>query len=203
MKINPNLLTDQGYTLLDKLEHNELLPFIQLYLKKTTRFSVLYFLANGLIVAFIAYSFFNPPTGVIWYKAFPYLFYGIGFTLILIPIHELLHALAYKMVGAKETSYDADFRKFIFMAMADKFVANRNEFILVALLPFLGISIIAIILFAFVSALWTFTLMGVLLMHTAACSGDFGMLSYLDFHRGKEVVTYDDKENKVSYFYSK
>ena len=33
------------------------------------------------------------------------------------------------------------------------------------------------------------------------CSGDFGLLSYFEFNKDKQVVTYDDIENKISYFY--
>jgi hypothetical protein len=35
------------------------------------------------------------------------------------------------------------------------------------------------------------------------CSGDFGLLSYFDVHRDKEMVTYDDKAAGRSYFYAK
>jgi hypothetical protein len=35
------------------------------------------------------------------------------------------------------------------------------------------------------------------------CSGDFGILSYFELHKDKEVVTYDDIENKISYFYGR
>lgn len=45
--------------------------------------------------------------------------------------------------------------------------------------------------------------MGVLLAHTAMCSGDFGLLSYFEFNKEKNVVSYDDVENKISYFYAK
>jgi hypothetical protein len=57
-----------------------------------------------------------------------------------------------------------------------------------------------ILLFA-VSSNWTLTIVGILLTHTAMCSGDFGLLSYFEYNKKKQVVTYDDIENKVSYFY--
>ena len=94
-------------------------------------------------------------------------------------------------------------KKFYFLAMADQFVVNKREFQIVALAPFVIISSLAIIGLFFVGSLWSFAMLGILLMHTACCSGDFAMLSYFDFHKDKTVVTYDDKENKVSYFYSK
>ena len=89
------------------------------------------------------------------------------------------------------------------MALADKFVANRKEFQIVALLPFIVISTTLLILLCFAGQVWSFTILGVLLTHTAFCSGDFGLLSYFDYHKDKDVVTYDDIENRISYFYGK
>jgi len=45
--------------------------------------------------------------------------------------------------------------------------------------------------------------MATLLAHTAMCSGDFGLLSYFDYHRDKDIVTYDEVESNISYFYSR
>lgn len=47
------------------------------------------------------------------------------------------------------------------------------------------------------------TLTGALLAHTAMCSGDFALLSYFDCQVDKQVVTYDDREKKISYFYGR
>jgi len=33
--------------------------------------------------------------------------------------------------------------------------------------------------------------------------GDFELLSYFEFHKNKQVVTYDNKDNGISYFYRK
>lgn len=45
--------------------------------------------------------------------------------------------------------------------------------------------------------------MATLLAHTTMCSGDFGLLSYFDYHRDKDIVTYDEVESNISYFYSR
>ena len=87
------------------------------------------------------------------------------------------------------------------MALADKFVANKNEFGIVVLAPFISISMIFLLLLTIASYNWSLTILGILLCHTAMSSGDFALLCYFEFHRDKEVVTYDDVENKISYFY--
>jgi len=33
------------------------------------------------------------------------------------------------------------------------------------------------------------------------CSGDFGLLSYFEYHKDKNVVTYDEIASNTSYFY--
>jgi hypothetical protein len=40
MKLKPEELTDNGYVLLDHLSYKEMVPFIQTYMKKRTKFSV-------------------------------------------------------------------------------------------------------------------------------------------------------------------
>lgn len=205
MKLKPEELAQHGYSLLDKLEHTELVPFVRTYIRKRTIFSMIYYCCNIISVALIIFYFikFHGTTGFSIGKGFSYLSYGLAITFLLIPLHEYIHALAYKSQGAKQTSYDMHLKKFYFLAMADQFVVNKREFQIVALAPFVIISSLSIIGLFFVDSLWIFAMLGILLMHTACCSGDFAMLSYFDFHKDKTVVTYDDKENKISYFYSK
>ena len=82
------------------------------------------------------------------------------------------------------------------MAIADKFVTSRREFKIIALAPFLIISS-ALFIASFVSGeAWKLTLFTTLLIHSIACSGDFALLSYFEFNKKKNVVTYDDKETK-------
>jgi len=120
-----------------------------------------------------------------------------------LPLFEYIHVLAYKINGATNTSYDANLRKFYFMALADKFVANKREFQIIALAPFLIISSILISIIFYADQSWTLTCVATLLAHTAMRSGDFGLLSYFDYHQDKEVVTYDEVENNISFFYGR
>ncbi len=205
MKLRPEELTENGYTLLDSLGHKEIVPFIRTYIKKRTFFSTFYLMSNLVAVGLIGYYFYAyyHSGNFSFDKGFTHFSYGLAIAFGLVPIHEYIHVLAYKSQGAEHTSYDANWKKFYFMALANKFVANRKEFQIVALLPFIVISTTLLILLFFVGQLWSFTILGVLLTHTAFCSGDFGLLSYFDYHKSKDVVTYDDVENKISYFYGK
>lgn len=205
MKIKPEELSAKGFVLLDNLEHKELIPFVRTYLKKQTPISYFYTFCNVVIAGVIIYWFWKNygTNGFNLGNAFSHFSYGLAIAFGLIPIHEYIHVLAYKSQGAINTSYDSNWKKFYFMAIADKFVANKKEFRIVALAPFVVISTTLIILSFFTSQLWTFTVFGVLLTHTAFSSGDFGILSYFDYHEEKDIVTYDDKDNNISYFYGK
>ena len=203
MDIKPESLESNGYVLMEKLEHMELIPFVRLYMSKWTRFAIIYTICNVLVFASAGYYLIR------YYKegvfsmedGLTHLFYGFAIAFFLLPIHEFIHVLAYKSQGALHTSYDANLKKFYFLAVADKFVANKREFQIVALAPIVVISSLFGVLLFFTSPLWTVTILGTLLVHTAFCSGDFGMLSYFDFHKDKDIVTFDDKEGRVSYFY--
>lgn len=81
----------------------------------------------------------------------------------------------------------ANLKKFYFMALADKFVANKKEFEIVALSPFIFITIILSVLLFLVNSTWTLAIVAILLTHTAMCSGDFGLLSYFEFIRIKKL----------------
>lgn len=203
MKIRPEELSENGYVLIDSLGHKELVPFIQTYMKKRTRYSIIYYFCNIIVVGLAGYYFiegYNLSEYSLGDR-FTHFSLGLAIALALVPLHEYIHVLAYKSQGATKTSYDANLKKFYFMALADKFVASKKEFEVVALAPFLTITTILTTLFFVINSNWTLTIIGILLAHTAMCSGDFGLLSYFQYHKNRQVVTYDDVENKISYFY--
>ncbi|MBL0007528.1 MAG: hypothetical protein IPP25_10220 [Saprospiraceae bacterium] len=49
------MLESNGYILLDRTEHMELVPFVRTYINKRTRFSNLYMLSNLLIFGSVRY----------------------------------------------------------------------------------------------------------------------------------------------------
>lgn len=205
MNLQPEELEKNGYVLLDSLGHKDLTPFIRTYLGKRTRYSVLYYLSNLLIFGYVVYLFvrgYNAPDYDLGDR-FNHFSYGLGIAFLLLPLHEYIHVIAYRSQGAVNTSYAANLKKLYFMALADRFVANRKEFAVVALAPFMVISAILVAVLCFSASGWLLTVAGTLFTHTAMCSGDFGLLSYFEWHKNKQVVTFDDVEKGISYFYGK
>jgi len=205
MNIRPEELEARGFVEVERLEHKDLVPFVKKYLQERTAFSRFYYQTSLIlfliVLLLLTYDYVQQNSSV--GTGLLHVAYGIGITFTLIPLHELLHALAYWYVGARQVSFDANWKKFYFMAMADQFVVNRREFQIVALVPFVVITTACLIALLLVPDLWRYTVLGVLLTHTVFCSGDFGLLSFFAYKKDAEVVTYDDKAAGLSYFYEK
>lgn len=186
------------------LSHEEILPFVQKEFGRKDWLLGSYLLLNlALLLFMVVLGGWQASQG--WVSVGKMILNSIlGFTLalsLLIPVHEAIHGLAYKFVGAPAVQYGSDIRKFIFYAMADHFVIGFPQFVIVALAPFLVINFFTTLGLFYVSLNYQWVLLGVLLMHTGACAGDFAMLNFFLRHRSEGVLTYDDVENKVSYFY--
>jgi len=202
MQVHPSELADLGYEVDVQLNHKELIPFVKNSLKLKTKSAWFYRCCNFLLFGMLVFigTAFALSDALSFDDFFSHLGFGAAISFGLIPFHEYLHVLAYKFVGAKNTSYAANLKKFYFMALANQFVANRNEFRIIALTPFVVISAFCLLLMPFVGGLWQITLLGILTLHTAFCSGDFGLLAYMEFHKESNPLTFDDVSESLSYF---
>jgi hypothetical protein len=202
MKLKPGELSGEKYQLLEQLNHQELIPFIKTNINKQTFYSRFYILLNAVFFILTGYLFglglASESMSIL--DCVIYLVYGVAFTFLLIPFHEGLHALAYKALGAPHTSFDYNLKKLYFVAIADQFVVNKKEFIIVALTPFVVISALFLGALFFLPLHWQIACSTTLIVHTSMCVGDFALLSYFASNKNKRIVTYDDKENGLSYF---
>lgn len=187
------------------LGYDDLLPFIQDQFSSSTVTIRGYIgLLLLLLVGTILFGWIDVANGEIsWGGLLKYL--GLGTLLVFtlfIPLHEGLHGLAYKLVGAPKVAYGVNWRKFYFYAVADQFVIGRKAFFFVGLLPFSVISLATIACMFLVPASLKWLLAGILLMHTGACAGDFALISFYELHKNyKELLTFDDVQKKLSFFY--
>jgi hypothetical protein len=122
----------------------------------------------------------------------------------LIPIHELLHGLAFKLIGAKKLTFGANLKEMVFYVTSHGFVLNQRQFYFIALTPFAVLNIL-FIPFLFVNSIniqWIAAML--LAFHTSCCIGDFALMAY--FARSSkhaDFYTYDDVLTKTSYFFRK
>ena len=125
----------------------------------------------------------------------------IGF-LVLIPIHEGIHAFFYWLFGAKGLHFSGSIKYLYAYVIADHFVVRSGELAFLALAPFLILTPSLLTIALVFRSLYAPAL-GLLMVHTAATSGDWAILNYLWSHRGIEVYSYDDAASGTSYFYER
>ena len=194
------------YHLVRAMPIAELKPFVVEHIRKKNKYASGYMiLTYALLIGTIAFIAFFPTENKDQFKTL-LMYFGIGIALcfsLLIILHELIHGIAYKLVGAPKVSYGGSLREFVFYAAANKFVADKSSFFKVALAPFVVISALSIVTFLVGNVYMKWLAVGVLLGHTTLCGGDFAMLSFFEEHKEKEMFTYDDMDNMVMYFYEK
>ncbi|RLD35672.1 MAG: hypothetical protein DRI73_02155 [Bacteroidetes bacterium] len=122
---------------------------------------------------------------------------------LLIPVHELIHILAYKVLGAKKIKFGADLSQFIFYVTADRFVTGFRELIFIALLPFFMLSGLLLSLFFVFDAWISFSFLCALFAHGTMCIGDFAMLSFFLENEPSDLLTFDNVDEKKAYFYKR
>ena len=125
----------------------------------------------------------------------------ISFSLLII-LHELLHAVAYKIRGAGKITFGAIWKKFIFYAAADQQVVDYASFKVVALAPFVTVKIVSVVMaLLFWSNPLAYFFVSLMCIHSLFCAGDIAMLAFYNLHGDKEIYNFDDLSRKKTFFY--
>jgi hypothetical protein len=125
----------------------------------------------------------------------------IIFPVFIIPVHEILHIIPFWLSGAVRIRVGADLKQYIFYVTAHRHVIRAGQFRLVALIPFVILSVALIILILYLPGLWKWSLSLLLFVHTTMCVGDFAMLNFYLINWHKKIYTWDDADEKMAYFY--
>jgi hypothetical protein len=199
-RITPADLQAQGsFQQLLCMHHQDALPFVvEYYLRRRSWLIWINYLLNLTCLAWtLAVGVLQGASTARWLIT---LGLAILAWVVLIPLHEAIHGLAYWLLGARSIHYGGSLRLMYFYAVADNFVINSRELIALALAPFVLINGALLTLALFSPAQRLFALV-LSLLHLSAVGGDWAMLGYLWEHRGREIYTYDDVKEKLSYFY--
>jgi hypothetical protein len=193
--------TDAHFILKDTMSHKDITGFIKPWMKKKNVYTRIYnyTLMSGLFLAGAWLgSMFS--SGEFRFEVVNHFFLGAMLGVFMIPIHEGLHGIAYKMMGAESVQYRANWRKLVFYAAANDFPAGYKEFRFVALLPFSVITVLGLMIMIWSGFEWAAVMSGFILGHAACCGGDFGLLSYMHEHKELDVITIDDMEKGETRF---
>ena len=195
---------ENGYEFVKELRHDDIVEFVISQIKQLRWPMVLFYGFNliliFLIVAFTAGNVIH--TYISWGLYWQFLLFGlIAGMILIIPVHEIIHGMAYKLAGAPKVKFGADLKQMMFYASAPGFVAARYDFYVVAFSPFVLINLFFIsgIVFGSIQLQWGSLV--ALFIHSTMCIGDFAMVNYFTSFRGREIYTYDDHKQKRSYFY--
>ena len=183
------------------ISYTDLVGFIFKYLGKLSGFMLFFWL---VCILFLLLSIYLKIAVASYYDTIIHSLLGfIIFPVICIPVHEALHIIPYYISGATDIRVGMDLRQLIFYVTAHRYITTPRQFKVVALIPFVIISIAVIILILILPGLWKWSLSVFLFVHATMCAGDFALLNFYYVNRDKEIYTWDDADEKMAYFYEK
>ena len=199
------LLTDPRFRKIQELDFSDMIPFVISNIRKGGILPAVYMTVNLFNLLFIFFytlwmirNGFSGSIRIFWQIAAGI----VAGSLLVIPPHELLHGLAYRILGARTIKFGVDLQQFIFYVTADRFPISRGELGFLAMTPFvlinLGVIIPTVVL---VPRILLFSA-SLLLSHNIMCIGDFAIFNYALRQNGN-LYTFDDTGKKKSYFYVK
>ncbi len=209
--MNPDLkqLSDaSSYELIYTVPYKEMRAFVirnisshSLLLKA---FSVFQVISLAIPFVLLSYELIMIYTQQVSWENFFMIMAGVIFSFsFLILIHELIHMLAFRILGKRGLRIGANLRQFIFFVEADKIVLNKREYLFIAILPFVLVLFLGISLgFLFWNDSIAYFFICVGAIHSLFCAGDMAIISLM-FHESKEMYTFDDAHKQTAYFYRK
>ena len=200
------LQRDESFEKLEVIPYDNVLSFVFGNMRPVRSSMVVYY---GSIIIYIFLVGYLGIKGFIS-SEFTFLRFGgiflggaIAGSIIVIPFHEGLHGLAYYILGARKIYFGADLKQMVFYVSANKYVLERTKFFILALTPFVVINITVLYVIFFTSISWQIVGISFLFFHNIMCLGDFAMVNYFQNNKEKELYTFDDHQNKISYIYVK
>lgn len=194
------IMNSEKFVKVEELDHDDIAPFVLKNMRVQNPFTILFKLFMVIIGSTVTAQLIIQWAGLeslLGFLAGILLLFTAG-----IIVHEVLHLIAYALLGARKLAIVPKWSQGAVVAAADGFVLGKNGFYFLAMTPFIvltGTAIYALFLIAdpFLHAMT----LSFLLFHTFACIGDFGMASYFYEQRKKEIFTFDDMDAGKSYFY--
>ncbi len=195
------------FELIEEVAYKDLKPFIMRTIQNQFKWLKIYgiiqlvslFLMIGILSFMITLSVDSKvmSDSLKWYLA------GIAFSFtILIPIHELLHALGFLIMGKRDIGFGMQLRKFIFYAEANNQVIDKKQMTVVAMAPFVVVFIVSLsAFFMLLGNPVSMLFLAIFLLHFLFCAGDVAMLAYFNSQKG--LYSYDSRSEKKSYFFVK
>lgn len=194
------LSTDSRFELVTELDHHSLMDFVRVYFQeRKSVITIGHSVFSGLVGGVIGATFLLQ-----WDAAGKHIAqFGWGFLatfLLLVPLHEVIHALTYKLCGAQDIRWSYSLKSFAVYVIAHHFVAGRQAFFWVAVAPTFTINAL-LIAGCFALPDYRMLCLSALFFHTGGTVGDWALVNYFYLRQGDDLYTYDDADFSKSYFY--
>ena len=202
------IINNPAFEQIEVIEHSNLKPFLRREIIGNQGWGLIAKMYQGmglLLVAFALVKAFAPYLRTRETISLEWMGWGVLFCITaLIVIHELLHAIAYLIVGARKLSFGMNLKKFMFYVQADKQVLNYKQFMIVALAPAVVVGVVSLAgaIYFYGQPLY-YSFMVIFGLHGLFCGGDFGLLCFFENRKEEEIYTFDVKSEGKTYFYKR
>jgi hypothetical protein len=190
-----------AFTLLETVDHAQIPQWVAPHIYTWRTIPLVYWALNVAIAILVWET--GRRSGLAWPDAASTFFLGVGVGfIVLLPIHEHLHALAYRWQGATRVEVRYLWRQLTALCVAPGEVLSGRAFLPVCLTPLLVINTVLFVVWWIApSGQLALALSGALLLHTGAASGDVAFVQYVASHGTTGIFTYDDEVAAKTYFY--
>lgn len=194
-KPTPEELQESGkYEKIKDLDHNEMVPFLLKNLKNRNPVNTVFKHGTMLLIALILFVWIGRWDTTAFFVG---LGAGLLFTFTVgVILHEILHLVVYKLLGAKKTRLKPLWAQGAVAAVADHFVVSGKEFYWLAFTPFVVLTAAGLAALFTTSGWIFFGVSFFLVMHATACIGDFSLAGFMYEHRNKSIYTFDDTDEE-------
>lgn len=189
------------YHIIKEIPYSDLLPFVLENLGRRTAVMFIFWALCALMLLAAVVFRISYHSSYSFATFFIHSLAGIVILpLLVIPVHEGFHIIPYRIGGARTIRIGMDLKQFIFYVTAHRFVASPLLFIIVALTPFLVISVAVTLIIFLLPGPWQWSFILFLFFHTTMCAGDFALINFYWLNRDKRIYTWDDADKKIAYF---
>ncbi|MDO1447717.1 DUF3267 domain-containing protein [Rhodocytophaga aerolata] len=197
------LLQSGHYQKIAEIDIFQPTQFFQQYSRNST------FLTTFLLLTIAGFGLMGALTGLaivrgmaLWQMLWNVCLFAAFLLLILLPFHELIHAVTYKYFGAANIRFLFSLKPPAIFTCAHLLVINLIEVIWLAALPCVVISLLLVASAFFVPAYRLF-FGWALIVHAFCCLGDMILISYAQKNRHKPIYNFDDLTEGKSYFFER
>jgi hypothetical protein len=202
-----DLLTNPEFELFEEIDYANLKSFVVKEIERRSVLIVAYSIVQVVAILAVAglLAFFT--IGLIVDGKFSSELITAGCAILfsctlLIPIHELIHAAAFLILGKRDIGFGVQWKKFLFYAEANMQVLNRKEMTIVGLTPLVVIAIVSTTIIALqISTLTSLFFALIFTVHLLFCGGDIAIISFFVRHKQHELYTFDNCEKKKSFYF--